>query len=105
MGANEKHAATTHGGEYTPSTDVVLAAYMECEKRHVRTPDEKAISAFDRWLDQVRAEAKAEALTDMAHVLEADIPGHTHENGQIIAGRHIIRIIRARANQYKEEQS
>ncbi len=60
MGADEKHDATYHGGEYTPSTDVVLAAYMECEKRHVRTPDEKAISAFDRWLETVRAEAWAE---------------------------------------------
>lgn len=58
--------------------------------------------AVDRFIAKIRAEAKAEALNEMAHVLEADIPGHAHENCQIIAGRNIIRIIRDRANQYKE---
>lgn len=100
MGANEKCAATYHGGQYTPTTENVEHSYVAYQSSKVDLIT--GHHEFTRWLETVRAEAKREALTDMAHVLEADIPGHAHENGQIIAGRNIIRIIRARANQYKE---
>ena len=103
MGANEKFDAATHGGEYVPSTESVREEYRNGRQFGELYSKTDFRAEFDRWLETVRAEAKAEALTDMAHVLEADIPGHAHENGQIIAGRNIIRIIRARANQYKEE--
>ena len=102
MGADEKHAATYHGGEYTPSTGQIRSSFTRGIRREVGLA--QANRAFDRWIEIVRAEAKAEALNDMAHVLEADIPSTAHESGQIIAGRNIIRIIRARANQYKENQ-
>lgn len=108
MGANEKHAATYHGGQYTPSELALITAW--CDQRrnlleYNNQPPEGIVERTEqaqRTLAKVRAEAKAEALNDMAHVLEADIPSTAHESGQIIAGRNIIRIIRARANQYKE---
>lgn len=103
MGANEKYEAAMHGGQYTPATENVEHSYVAYRSSKVDLIT--GHHEFTRWLATVRAEAKAEALTDMAHVLEADIPGHAHENGQIIAGRNIIRIIRARANQYKEAPS
>mgnify|MGYP003596246566 CR=1 FL=1 len=109
MGANEKYEATYHGGEYGEILDSSRLNYaLSKDPGNGRTTEEwwavkdEAFKEFDRAIAKIRAEAKREALTDVAHVLEADIPGHAHENGQIIAGRNIIRIIRARANQYKE---
>ncbi|WP_413455963.1 hypothetical protein ACLQ8T_05645 [Glutamicibacter sp. FR1] len=109
MGTNEKHDATYHGGEYTPTTALVHSIYMTAWNSTVDPVDQqdvqdKARDEFTRWLETVRAEAKREALEDMANVLEGQIPSTSHESGQIIAGRNIIRIIRARANQYKETQ-
>lgn len=66
MGADEKHAATYHGGEYTPDTTRVRHAYVDhldfSAQTFGLTSDEKfASDSFTRWLETVRAEAKAEA--------------------------------------------
>ena len=63
MGANEKHAATSHGREYTPDTTRVRHAYVDYSAQLQCLPsnDKVAGEAFDRWLETVRAEAKAEA--------------------------------------------
>lgn len=53
--------------------------------------------------DRVLANERAEALEEMAHVLEADMPGSDRGNGQITAGRHIMRIIRARVALLRKE--
>lgn len=68
MGANEKHAATYHGAEYTPSTKVVRAIFS-----HHRDAGMEAynVGIFDRWLETVRAEAKAEALEAAANEVGA----------------------------------
>ena len=93
MGANE----------YTPDTEQVREQYTREQPPHIGTVSQKR-SELDRWLEHIKREAKAEALEEMANVLESDIPSTSHENGQIIAGRHIIRIIRARADQYRERK-
>lgn len=66
MGADEKHAATYHGGEYTPTTAIVHSIYMAAWNSTVDPVDQqevqdKARDEFTRWLEAVRAEAKAEA--------------------------------------------
>ncbi|MGP9033655.1 hypothetical protein ACT17S_11355 [Glutamicibacter mysorens] len=100
MGADEKHAATYHGGEVTPSTDVVRYYYIDASINVERYTGNVSLEGlrrsaeFDRWLEQVRAEAKAEALRQAA------------ENIHEIDGREDTmarRWLRARANQYKEE--
>lgn len=104
MGADEKHAATYHGGEYTPTkymptTDDVRDVWVDRKVYHL--PNSSAIALvptvqaeFNRWLETVRAEAKAEALNKAAD--------NIHE----IDGREdamASRWLRACANQYKEE--
>lgn len=66
MGANEKHAATYHGGAGAPVTEAVCERYMH--DRHATDGMEpvRARTEFDRWLEAVRAEAKAEALNEAA---------------------------------------
>lgn len=67
MGANEKHEATYHGGEYVPSTEIVRLLFKigrVTRKSDVGT--EQMNAEFERWLETVRAEAKAEALRDLA---------------------------------------
>lgn len=54
MGADEKHAATYHGREYTPTTEEVRKHWENVGFAGTGTE-------FDRWLETVRAEAKAEA--------------------------------------------
>lgn len=85
MGANEKHAATYHGGEYTPTTEQVREA---CILGHYPLPSLKQRSElgadFDRWLAKVRAEAKAEAWAE----------GHAAGEGYV----------KAKDNPYKENQ-
>ncbi|MGH3651573.1 hypothetical protein [Glutamicibacter sp.] len=91
MGADEKHAATYHGGEYTPDAEQVRASFAN-SGMHRERPVMKA--GFDRWLETVRAEAKAEALNEAA------------ENIHEIDGREdamASRWLRACANQYKGE--
>lgn len=65
MGANEKHDATYHGGEFTPNTDRVQVAAVDGAL--ITQPE------FDRWLATVRAEAKAEAWDECAnHISDVD---------------------------------
>lgn len=99
MGADEKHAATYHGA-YTPNVDELRDAWVDNELDPL--PRTQAIelvpkvqAAFDGWLETVRAEAKAEALreADEAWNFGPDI----HEP--------FGAWLRARANQYKENQS
>ena len=63
MGANEKHDATYHGGEYTPSTEEVRKHWENVGFAGTGTE-------FDRWLETVRAEAKAEALIEYADAIQ-----------------------------------
>ncbi|MGP5689756.1 hypothetical protein [Glutamicibacter ardleyensis] len=101
MGANEKYEAAMHG--FIPATDEVRALYVAGTPAH-RVSVHSGYAEFDRWLETVRAEAKAEALTEMAKELENQLAGITRETGQTRSGRDIIRRIRNRANQYKENQ-
>lgn len=65
MGANEKYAATYHGGEYVPDTESVRMTYC-LRNEHLGISRNCAEENFTRWLETVRAEAKAEALRDLA---------------------------------------
>lgn len=65
MGANDKVAATYHGGKYTPNTWQVRNAYG-AHLADCRPVSTDALNEFDRWLETVRAEAKAEALDECA---------------------------------------
>lgn len=67
MGADEKHAATYHGGQYTPDVDDLRDLWVD--RKLDPLPRAQGIelvptvqAEFDRWLETVRAEAKAEAL-------------------------------------------
>lgn len=110
MGANEKHDATYHGAEYTPSTEAVRSAFS-----HHRDAGMEAYNTglFDRWLETVRAEAKAEAYKDAADALHAEARWQTDlllRHGEYrfrhCANRmtEMENVMLARANQYKEEQ-
>ncbi|MGP9782571.1 hypothetical protein ACT3UQ_08935 [Glutamicibacter sp. AOP12-B1-11] len=68
MGANEKHEAAYHGGEYvpdTPTTEQIRSAWTDPAPG---VSDEQFYSAeaFDRWLSEARAEAKAEVYDHLA---------------------------------------
>ena len=90
MGADEKNAATYHGGEYTPSTEEVRKHWENVGFAGTGTE-------FDRWLEQVRAEAKAEALNEAADWV--------CDNGGDLVSRGIEDELLNRADQYKENQS
>lgn len=107
MGADEKHAATYHGREYTPSTGQVRNAYG-AHLADCRPVSTDALNEFDRWLETVRAEAKAEALNESATYADewVGIVG----DGALVDLKteseydDTAEWLRARANQYKEEQ-
>jgi len=67
MGANEKAAAAYHG--YTPDTEQVRDQYTREQPPHIGTVCQKT-AEFERWLEQVKREAKAEALGLLVHDLE-----------------------------------
>ncbi|UXN30994.1 hypothetical protein [Glutamicibacter sp. M10] len=107
MSANEKHAATYHCGEYTPTTEQVREA---CILGHYPLPSVKQRTDlgadFDRWLETVRAEAKAEALNEVANAFQYKawnelIQGSLQDRLRV--AQPITAWLRARANQYKEE--
>ncbi len=52
--------------QFTPTTEDVRALYVLATPAH-RTTIAGGKAEFDRWLDQVKAEAKAEALEEAAH--------------------------------------
>lgn len=67
MGANEKHAAAMHGRLGTPSMDIMRLFYKI--GRRSRLPDvsiDSMNAEFDRFITKIRAEAKAEALEELA---------------------------------------
>lgn len=71
MGANEKYEAAMHGAEYTPTTAVARGTYEVAWDAVTDPADRKEVrrqarAEFNRWLEAVRAEAKAEALRDLA---------------------------------------
>ena len=112
MGANEKHAATYHGGEVTPRTDVVRYYYIDASsnvEKYTGTVSPEGLrrsAEFDRWLETVRAEAKAEALNDVANAFQYKawselIKGSLQDRLRV--AQPITAWLRARANQYKEE--
>ena len=113
MGANEKHAATYHGREYTPDADGLRDLWVDSKLDHLpRTAGIPLVptvqAAFDGWLETVRAEAKAEALNESAtYAVEwVGIVG----DGALVDLKteseyaDTAEWLRARANQYKEEQ-
>jgi len=79
--------------EYMPSTDSARRAYVFHTAGLMPPPQKRAgrrESEFDRWLETVRAEAKAEALREAASdVFDTEMPAHT------------ARWLEDRANQYK----
>ncbi|MGO4297112.1 hypothetical protein [Glutamicibacter sp. MCAF14] len=111
MSANEKHDATSRGREYTPDTESVRMTYC-LRKEHLGLSRNVAEDNFNRWLETVRAEAKAEACKDAADALHAEARWQTdlllrHEEYRF---RHcsnrvteMENVMLARANQYKEE--
>lgn len=74
MGANEKHDATYHVREYTPATEEVEDSYtMDQVQTNLRKSTVVAREEFRRWLETVRAEAKAEAWDECAnHISDVD---------------------------------
>lgn len=66
MGANNKVEATVHG--LTPDTQIVEHAYVAYRSSKVALIT--GHHEFEGWLAQVRAEAKAEALTEAADNLQ-----------------------------------
>jgi len=72
MGAKDKVQATNH--RYTPTTEQVREDFAT---RMASWRDDDRRREFDRWLDWVRAEAKAEALRDAAgEVLDTEMPAY-----------------------------
>ena len=86
MGADEKHDATYHG----LSNDTVRGRY--CDGTHAQTGHTTDGAEYDTWLAGVKAEAKAEALEE------------AYNYGFGRTGHVFHRWLRARANQYKENQ-
>lgn len=110
MGANEKYDATYHGGQYTPATENVEHSYVAYRSSKVDLIT--GHHEFTRWLESVRAEAKAEALNEAAAEIDRlESIGDTARN-QVsedqekdywrFHGTPITDWLRDRANQYKE---
>ncbi|TLK56300.1 hypothetical protein [Glutamicibacter sp. V16R2B1] len=59
--------------KYTPNTEQVRDQYTREQPPHIGTVSQKR-SELDRWLEQVKREAKAEALTEAADELAAIDP-------------------------------
>lgn len=106
MGADEKHAATYHG----LSNDTVRGRY--CDGTHAQTGHTTDGAEYDTWLAGVKAEAKAEALNEVADEWErlmkigkqmfAETTREDNAAFDDWAGQEKPGWLRARANQYKE---
>ncbi|MGV2855389.1 hypothetical protein ACNPON_17565 [Glutamicibacter sp. AGC13] len=102
MGANDKHEATYHGAEYTPDTTRVRHGYVDhvdysAQLHGLPSNDKGAGEAFDRWLETVRAEAKAEALEEAASAYPVMLR-------DMVSRGSVAAWLRARADQHKEHQ-
>ena len=100
MGANEKHDATYHVGEYTPSNRQIRSSFTRGIRREVGL--DQANRAFDRWLETVRAEAKAEALNEAASEIDR-LDSDVEMYDENLNARQVSHWLRTRANQYKEQ--
>lgn len=97
------HVATYHGGEYTPTANdirEVWGGFSEYGGLVIRPSGtatflDDRYAEFDRWLETVRAEAKAEALRDAAD----EVLGYDPR----VSLRGIYAALKFRANQYKEQ--
>lgn len=89
MGANEKHAATYHGGGYVPPVRALRTSYVALRDKET-TSLEEAREEFQRGIDRIRAEAKAEAWDEC--MSSAYIDG---------VNRRVVNV----PNPYKENQS
>ena len=94
MSANEKHDATYHGGEYTPSLEEIRRHWGLAVGTHRRN---ERLAEFNRMIAKVRAEAKREALEEALEDAAFDLPVGMSRKG-------FYKWLRARANQYKENQ-
>lgn len=108
MGANDKHEATYHAGEYTPDTTRVRHGYVDhvdysAQLHGLPSNDKGAGEAFDRWLETVRAEAKAEALEEAASEIGRLDGGEAEMYNEDLNATPVTFWLRNRANQYKEE--
>lgn len=68
MGANEKHAATYHGGGYVPPVRALRTSYVALRDKETTSLGE-AREEFQRGIDRIRAEAKAEAWDECVRSL------------------------------------
>lgn len=64
MGANEKYEAAMHGAKFTPDADAVESAYVQHRSHQVTLIE--AHHEFNRAIEKIKAEAKAEALNEAA---------------------------------------
>lgn len=84
MGANDKLAATNYSGEVTPDTDAVRYYYIDAGsnvERYTGTVSPEGLrrsAEFNRWLNQVRAEAWEQGA--FAAATSLDHGGHNADN-------------------------
>jgi len=106
MGANDKAEATYHGG-YTPDVEQLRDMWVDSKldhlPRNVGIPLVPTVQAeFNRWLETVRAEAKAEALNEYAETLEGLLLTKWRLRGDPrLRVPFLIKKLRGRANQYR----
>lgn len=92
MGANEKFDATFHGGEHDfGSADLISA-------NRVRFMSE---SELDRFIAQIRAEAKREALNESASEIDR-LDSDVEMYDENLNARQVSHWLRNRANQHKD---
>ncbi|PRA13315.1 hypothetical protein CQ010_01325 [Arthrobacter sp. MYb211] len=70
MGANEKLQAAMHG--WTPDTSFVMGGYEYGRVQGCKVSAVVARAEFDRWLNQVYAEAQAKALEEVSSELKSE---------------------------------
>lgn len=103
MGANEKLQAAMRGFE--PVTESVCERFMHDRYMTDGVDTDQSRAEFDRWLEGVRAEAKAEAVAEVASAFQYKawaelIQGNMQQRLRI--AQPITDWLRARAEQYKE---
>lgn len=109
MGANEKYEAAMHG--YVPDIGQIRDAWVDSKIYHLPKSTRTALvptvqAEFDRWLETVRAEAKAEAAIEVANEFQYRkwaelIQGNMQQRLRI--AQPITDWLRTRANQHKEQ--